>query len=84
MRSFGESLKSKKTVASMIEKRGGDDTKQQQPNKKTVKIVETKKEDVPVLTQRNDNSPPNEDKVMAERKKFIERMTQPKKIKVEK
>lgn len=72
MRSFGESQKSQKNVASMIEKRGGEDNKQQ-PNKKSVKIVEAKKVEVKVLSQQNDNSPPQESMVILERNKFIEK-----------
>lgn len=39
MRTFDESFKSKKTVASMIEKKG-DDKKEKQPKKKEVNFVE--------------------------------------------
>lgn len=42
MRSYTESFKSKKTVASMIERKGEKEV----PQKKTVKIVEAKKEEV--------------------------------------
>lgn len=42
MRTFEESQKSKKTVASMIERKGGDEKE----NKKKVKVVETVKKDV--------------------------------------
>jgi signal recognition particle receptor subunit alpha len=82
MRTFEESQKSKKTVASMIEKRGGDE---KQPTKKSVKIVETKVEESKVLTQQNDNSP-NQD-VLSAREKFIMKQQQGKtgkKVKAEK
>lgn len=80
MRSFEESQKSKKTVSSMVEKRGGDD---KQP-KKSVKILETKKEEVKVLAQQNGNSP-NED-ILSAREKFIAKQQGKgvKKVKVEK
>ncbi|XP_058458565.1 signal recognition particle receptor subunit alpha homolog [Malaya genurostris] len=70
MRSFEESHKSKKTVASMIERKG-----QEKPTagaKKSVKIMESKKEkEVEKSIQLNGA---NEDLIMENRKKMIEKM----------
>jgi signal recognition particle receptor subunit alpha len=63
MRSYNESLKSKKTVASMIERKGESVPV---PNKKTVKIVENKPEEDEDETNGN-----GEDLIMANRKKLM-------------
>ncbi|CRL07276.1 CLUMA_CG020255, isoform A [Clunio marinus] len=68
MRTFEQSNKSKKTVASMIERKG--DTSQFQ-NKKSVKIVETQKVSHEVEEEKNGNT---EDVIQANRKKMIERL----------
>lgn len=72
MRTFDESQKSKKTVASMIERKGDKDV----PPKKTVKIVETKKEEV---VNENTNGL-SEDKILANRRKLAEKLSGKKKV----
>ncbi|XP_014289185.1 signal recognition particle receptor subunit alpha homolog [Halyomorpha halys] len=73
MRSFEESLKSKKTVASMIERKGDD-----KENKKKVKIApeesKIKKEPVPVVE--NGNVAPD-DIIMQNRAKLAQKMGSP-------
>ena len=76
MRSYDQSLKSKKTVASMITRKG-----EEKPlSKKSVKIVEDKidekKED------QENGSPNTEDMILANRKKMADKMS--KKPKAEK
>lgn len=65
MRSYNESVKSKKTVASMIERKGEE--KEQPVAKKSVKIVEAKREEPP--------SPSREDIILANRKKMLDKMS---------
>lgn len=72
MRTFDESQKSKKTVASMIERKGDKDA----PPKKTVKIVEAKKEEM-VDESTNGLS---EDKILANRRKLAEKLLGKKKV----
>lgn len=72
MRTFDESLKSKKTVASMIERKGDKDA----PPKKTVKIVEAKKEEV----VDEDTNGLSEDKILANRRKLAEKLQGKKKV----
>lgn len=71
MRSFDQSDKSKKTVASMIDRPG------ERPLKKSVKIIETKKEEI----MEDDNEGDN-DVYAANRKRLAEKMN-PKKKKPE-
>lgn len=66
MRTFDESLKSKKTVASMIERKGDKDA----PPKKTVKIVEAKKDE---FTDEETNGL-SEDQILANRRKLVEKL----------
>lgn len=73
MRTFEDSMKSKKTVASMIEKRGGEDVV-----KKSVKIVESVKEIV-MPESSSDAGISNEDIIIANRRKLAEKLTQKKK-----
>lgn len=68
MRTFDESLKSKKTVASMIERKGGD---KQAPPKKSVKIVEEQPEEK--LTP-PENGQLSEDVLIANRRKLAEKL----------
>lgn len=67
MRSYDESAKSKKTVASMIERKGDKDA----PPKKSVKIVEAKKEEY--VAEEIDNG--LDDVIAANRKKLVEKMS---------
>lgn len=69
MRTFDQSTKSKKTVASMIERKGDSATA---PNKKTVKIVETQKYEERVDDEENGNA---EDVFLLNRKKMMEKLT---------
>lgn len=73
MRSFDESLKSKKTVASMIERKGD---KSSAPPKKMVKIVEANKEEYFEETSNG----LSEDILMANRKKLAEKLSGKKKL----
>lgn len=73
MRSFNDSQKSKKTVASMIERKDG---KSMAPLKKVVKIVEAKVESV---EEPEDNGGLTEDVLIANRRKLIEKMSGKKK-----
>lgn len=73
MRTFTDSQKSKKTVASMIERKGDE----KEMIKKTVKIVETKKPET--LNDNNDNYGDgngglSEDILMANRRKLAEKL----------
>ncbi|XP_055370930.1 signal recognition particle receptor subunit alpha homolog [Condylostylus longicornis] len=71
MRSYEDSAKSKKTVASMIERRGDmNDKSSGQSAKKSVKIVEAEKE------QNNsfEINPSREEVILANRKKLMEKM----------
>uniref|UniRef100_A0A6B2EIR4 Putative signal recognition particle receptor alpha subunit n=1 Tax=Phlebotomus kandelakii TaxID=1109342 RepID=A0A6B2EIR4_9DIPT len=70
MRSYEDSFKSKKTVASMIERKGGEPKENGQP-KKSVKIVEVKEEKL------EDVSPNglNEDVIAANRRKLAEKLS---------
>lgn len=72
MRSFNESLKSKKTVASMIERKDGKDVA---PPKKIVKIVEAKVE----FEEEPENDGLSEDVIMSNRRKLMEKMSGKKK-----
>lgn len=72
MRSFQDSDKSKKTVASMIERKGDKDVA---PPKKMVKIVEAKKEDV-VAVSPNGLS---DDVLAANRRKLADKLSGKKK-----
>lgn len=74
MRTFDESQKSKKTVASMIERKGDKDA----PPKKTVKIVEAKKEEI---GDENTNGL-SEDKILANRRKLAEKLLGKKKVEI--
>lgn len=67
MRTFDQSGKSKKTVASMIERKGD-------PPKKTVKIVEAKKQEERDEDEENGNG---EDIYSASRKKLLEKFNKP-------
>jgi len=72
MRTFEDSAKSKKTVASMIERKGGDNNNDKgQPPKKSVKIMEVEKD------EENDvqYSPSREDVILANRKKLLEKLS---------
>lgn len=71
MRSFGDSLKSKKTVASMIERRNGEDYvggKVVVGGKKSVRIVEAEVEPEPELGGLD------EDTLLANRRKLAEKL----------
>lgn len=69
MRSYDESLKSKKTVASMIERKG----EEKPMTKKSVKIVEAKKED-PIMEDKENGNFMNDDVIMANRKKLADKL----------
>lgn len=71
MRSFNDSQKSKKTVASMIERKDGKDMA---PPKKNVKIVEVKVEEEP-----DTNDGLSEDVIIANRRKLAEKLSGKKK-----
>lgn len=68
MRSFNDSMKSKKTVASMIERKGDD-----KDVKKSVKIVDIKEEVAAV-----DDQYEKEDQILANRRKLAEKLTKKK------
>lgn len=72
MRSFTDSQKSKKTVASMIERKGDKDAA---PPKKIVKIVEAKKEEI-IEPEMNGL---NEDVIAANRRRLAEKLSGKKK-----
>lgn len=74
MRSFDESQKSKKTVASMIERKGDKDAA---PPKKIVKIVEAKKEET---TEAHTNGGMSEDVIAINRRKLAEKLSGKKKV----
>ncbi|XP_076237990.1 signal recognition particle receptor alpha isoform X2 [Calliopsis andreniformis] len=67
MRTFDESQKSKKTVASMIERKDDKD------NKKQVKIQEIPKQDLPI-NQTNHNGEIDEEILIANRMKLVQKM----------
>ncbi|XP_063709596.1 signal recognition particle receptor subunit alpha homolog [Culicoides brevitarsis] len=72
MRSYADSAKSKKTVASMIERKGGD--AEQKPSKKAVKIVEAAKEEMsPPASPTNGDT--NEDIIAMNRRKMMEKIS---------
>lgn len=73
MRSFNDSQKSKKTVASMIERRDGKDVG---PPKKNVKIVEAK---VEVVEEAHTNGGLSEDILLENRRKLAEKLAGKKK-----
>lgn len=73
MRSFNESLKSKKTVASMIERKDGKDVT---PPKKNVKIVESKIEEI---EEPDSNGGLSEDVLISNRRKLAEKLSGKKK-----
>lgn len=79
MRSYEESVKSKKTVASMITRKG--DEKENQ--KKSVKIVEAKRDDIDhsdqLMEQSNGNGGMDEDMIAANRKRLAEKLSGKKK-----
>ena len=75
MRTFEQSLKSKKTVASMIERKG--DTAAA-PSKKTVKIVESKPQEESEEDETNENA---DELIMASRKKLMGKFVKPDKKK---
>lgn len=66
MKTFEDSVKSKKTVASMIERKGEE---KNQPIKKSVKIIENENNG-----NIKSNSPTKEDIIAANRKKMLEKM----------
>ncbi|XP_055703711.1 signal recognition particle receptor subunit alpha homolog [Phlebotomus papatasi] len=70
MRSYEDSVKSKKTVASMIERKG--DSKENGQPKKSVKIVEVKEEKQPENVSPNGLS---EDVIAANRRKLAEKLS---------
>uniref|UniRef100_A0A336MT09 CSON006154 protein n=1 Tax=Culicoides sonorensis TaxID=179676 RepID=A0A336MT09_CULSO len=72
MRSYSESVKSKKTVASMIERKGGDNDKPAKKSEKSVKIMETK-EMSPPSSPNNDEA--NEDIIQMNRRKMMEKIS---------
>lgn len=72
MRAFTDSQKSKKTVASMIERKGDKEA----PPKKTVKIVEAKRE-IEVEEERTNGM--SEEVIIANRRKLAEKLSGKKK-----
>lgn len=74
MRSFDESQKSKKTVASMIERKGDKDAA---PPKKIVKIVEAKIEET---TEVDTNEGMTDDVIAMNRRKLAEKLSGKKKV----
>lgn len=73
MRSFNESQKSKKTVASMIERKDGKDVA---PPKKNVKIVEAK---VEIIEEPETSNGLSEDVLLVNRRKLAEKLSGKKK-----
>lgn len=73
MRSFNDSQKSKKTVASMIERKDG---KVMAPPKKTVKIVEAK---IEPEEEPDSNGGLSEDVILMNRRKLAEKLSGKKK-----
>lgn len=69
MRSFNDSMKSKKTVASMIERKGDE-----KDVKKSVKIVDIKEE----IIEKDDDQFEKEDQILANRKKLAEKLSKKK------
>lgn len=76
MRSYNESTKSKKTVASMIERKG--DEKQAPPPKKTVKIVEEQPEEK-VQETPSPNGDLSDEIISGNRRKLAEKLSGKKK-----
>uniref|UniRef100_A0A182QWA7 SRP54-type proteins GTP-binding domain-containing protein n=1 Tax=Anopheles farauti TaxID=69004 RepID=A0A182QWA7_9DIPT len=76
MRSYEDSAKSKKTVASMIERKGEEKPATAGASKKSVKIAEKKKtaEMVDDAAAFNGSESPGDDLIMESRKKFAEKM----------
>lgn len=72
MRAFTDSQKSKKTVASMIERKGDKDA----PPKKTVKIVEARKE---IEVEEESTNGMSEEVIIANRRKLAEKLSGKKK-----
>lgn len=68
MRTFDQSTKSKKTVASMIERKG----ETEKPAKKSVKIVESQKYEEEIQDDQNGNT---EDIILLNRKKMLEKLS---------
>lgn len=77
MRSYDDSMKSKKTVASMIERKGGE--KQAPQPKKSVKIFEEKPEQEIQSNNLSQNDMLNEDVLIANRRKLAEKLSGKKK-----
>lgn len=75
MRSYSDSQKSKKTVASMIERKDGKDV----APKKNVKIVETKVEAVEAVEEAHTNGNLPEDVLIENRRKLAEKLAAKKK-----
>lgn len=73
MRTFTESGKSKKTVSSMIERKGDKDTA---PPKKVVKIIDARNEDI---VEQVTNGGLSEDVILANRKKLADKLAGKKK-----
>lgn len=73
MRSFTDSQKSKKTVASMIERKDGKDMA---PPKKNVKIIDAK---VEAIEEPDSNGGLTEDVIIANRRKMAEKLSGKKK-----
>lgn len=69
MRSFTDSMKSKKTVASMIERKGDE-----KDVKKSVKIVDIKED----IDDKDDDQFEKEDQILANRKKLAEKLSKKK------
>lgn len=69
MRSFNDSVKSKKTVASMIERKGDE-----KDVKKSVKIVDIKED----IVEKDDDQFEKEDQILANRKKLAEKLSKKK------
>lgn len=70
MRSFNDSMKSKKTVASMIERKGDE-----KDVKKSVKIVEIKED---IIEKEDDDQFEKEDQILANRRKLAEKLSKKK------
>lgn len=68
MRSYDQSLKSKKTVASMITRKG----EEKPASKKSVKIVEEKRDEK--MEDQENGNPNTEDLILANRKKMADKM----------
>ncbi|XP_037083854.1 signal recognition particle receptor subunit alpha-like isoform X2 [Pollicipes pollicipes] len=81
MRSFEQSLKSQKTVGSMIEKKGGNNKENKQPGKERKKKggAEPEQEPTPVPEPQAAPGASEEDQIMANRRKMMMRMSSGKK-----